>query len=488
MRHFSRTVVRNSAFLMASQMLIKLLSFGFSVVVVRQLGAALFGQYAGVLAFGFLFAFLSDPGLEQYAVREMVRWRDTPDGLERANQLYGDVLTLRFLLSCFVIVLQVSVAWLVGRPLVMVGGIALSSLGLLLYSVQGPSDSVLFGFERLDISAAARVPQQLVFMLVGTVLLWLGIGYYGLIVANLLGIAVMSAICWHGVRTLQIRPRRPVTQHWRELLRASVPFGIIGFTLGLSYKFDSVILNLFRGDLETGYYNVAYNLVFSMFILSNTINTALYPSLTRQASNEPASLNGIYGRMLRYLLLASVPLAFCTYLLADQVILLLYGPGYQASTEVLQIIIWVVPLMFVSEFLGRVLLVSNYERGAARSLMLSTGFNLVCNLLLVPLFGLVAAAIMTVITEAMLVGQYIWLLRRTMRVLPWSYVLVRPLLATILTGGLLLLLRPFIPFLANVAAGIVAYMVLLLALGVVGREELHFIRSIRARSEVTILQ
>jgi len=487
MRHFSRTVVRNSAFLMAAQLLIKLISFAFSVLVVRQLGAALFGQYAGVLAFGFLFAFLSDPGLEQYTVREVARWRDAPDGLARANQLYGDVLTLRILLSCLVIVLQVSVAWLVGRPLVMVGGIALSSLGLLLYSVQGPSDSVLFGFERLGISAAARVPQQLVFVLIGSAALWLGIGYYGLIVANLLGIAIMGAICWQGVRTLRVRPRRPVRAHWPTLLRASVPFGIIGFTLGLSYKFDSVLLNVFRSDLETGYYNVAYNLVFSMFILSNVINTALYPSLTRQASNDPSSLNRIYGRMLRYLLLASVPLAFCTYLLADQVIFVVYGAAYAPSTVVLQIIIWVLPLMFVSEFLGRVLLVGNYERRAARAVVVSTAFNLICNLLLVPSFGLIAAATMTVVTETILVGQYIWLLRETMRMLPWNYMLLRPLLATVLTGGLLLVLRPFVPFPANVAAGVATYLVLLLALGVVGRDELRFVRSIRTSSEATIL-
>ncbi|MES4792646.1 MAG: flippase, partial [Chloroflexota bacterium] len=108
---------------------------------------------------------------------------------------------------------------------------------------------------------------------------WLSLGYYGLIFANLLGILLMAFLCWRGVHRLGVRAQRPRTTVWPRLLRASIPFGIIGFTLGLSYKLDSVLLNIFRGDTETGYYNAVYNLVFSAAILSNALNTALYPSL-----------------------------------------------------------------------------------------------------------------------------------------------------------------------------------------------------------------
>ena len=77
MQQFSRIVARNSAFGMAAQLTIKVLSFGFTVLIVRQLGAADFGQYAAVLAFGGLFVFVADLGLSPYAVREVARWRDT---------------------------------------------------------------------------------------------------------------------------------------------------------------------------------------------------------------------------------------------------------------------------------------------------------------------------------------------------------------------------------------------------------------------------
>jgi O-antigen/teichoic acid export membrane protein len=485
MRQFSRVVARNSAFGMAAQMAIKLLSFGFSVLIVRNLGAADYGQYAAVLAFGAMFVFLADLGLSPYMVREVARWRDVPDGVERVNALFGDVLLLRFLLSVLAALLLIATAWLTGRPMVMTIAIALGTLGLIMYSIQGSSDAMLAGFERLDLSAGSKVSYQLVFVLAGAAALLLGTGYYGLIGANLLGIAVMTIICWRGARTLSLRPSRAVARNWPALLRASIPFGIIGFTLGLSYKFDSVLLNIFRSDAETGYYNAAYNLVFSTVMLSNVINTSLYPSLTRQAASAPHTLPAIYERALRYLLALALPIAVGAAMLADQIVPFLFKAAYLPAVPALQIVICVVPLMFASEFLGYVVLIAGDERRAARAVVVSTGFNVALNLLIVPRFGFLGAAAMTVLTEAVLVGQYLWMQRAQMRKLDWGRVLLRPLLAALLMGGLALALRG-LPLLLNIALAGLAYGGLLLLLGVIGRDELRFVRGLRRGAESSV--
>jgi O-antigen/teichoic acid export membrane protein len=485
MRQFSRVVARNSAFGMAAQMAIKLLSFGFSVLIVRNLGAADYGQYAAVLAFGAMFVFLADLGLSPYTVREVARWRDAPDGTERASALFGDVLLLRFLLSVLAALLLIATAWLTGRPMVMTIAIALGTLGLIMYSVQGSSDAMLAGFERLDLSAGSKVSYQLVFVLAGTAALLLGAGYYGLIGANLLGIAVMTIICWRGARRLGLRPSPAVARNWPALLRASIPFGIIGFTLGLSYKFDSVLLNIFRGDAETGYYNAAYNLVFSTVMLSNVINTALYPSLTRQAVSAPHLLPKIYERALRYLLVLALPIAVGVASLADQIVPFLFKAAYLPATPALRIVIWAVPLMFMSDFLGYIVVIAGQEVRVARAVIVSTGFNVVLNLFIVPRFGFFGAAIMTVVTEAVLVSQYLWMLRAQLRDLHWGYVLFRPLLAALTMGGVVLLIRD-LPLLVNIAVGALSYGGLLLLLGVLGKDELRFVRGLRRGAENSV--
>src|SRR2546423_1330996 len=121
---------------MGAQLTIKLLSFAFSVLVIRSLGAGEFGQYAGVLAFGTAFVFVADLGLAPYVIREVGRWRDVPDGPARTAALFGDILALRLLLSLLASALMIATAWLSGRPPEMVAAIALGAIGLVICSVQ----------------------------------------------------------------------------------------------------------------------------------------------------------------------------------------------------------------------------------------------------------------------------------------------------------------------------------------------------------------
>ncbi len=480
MKRFSFIVLRNSAFGMAAQILIKVLSFGFSVLIVRRLGAGDFGQYSAVIAFGVTFSFISDLGLSPYAVREIARLRDKSDGLEQAEVMYGNIIRLRVILSVVTIVLLGFTAVVTHRPLYLIGAILLNGLGLLIYSVQGASDAVLSGFERLDISSGAKVFNQLTFVVVGAVVLLLGLGYYGLIVAGLLGVGVMAIVCWYGVRSLGVHPLPPRRQDWSGLLKASLPFGIITFALGLSYKFDTVLLSIYRGDLETGYYNAAYNLVFSAVIFSNVINTALYPSLTRQASSSPDHLPRIYERTLRYLMVIALPITVGVWALASQLVPFLYKADYMPAIPALQIVIWVVPLMFATEFLGYIVVIANQERIVARSVTLSTAFNILVNLFLVPRYGFHAAAIMTVATEAILVAQYVWTLRAQIAQINLKTGVALPLLAALTMGGVLLLVRSQVPLLSSITIGAAVYFVMLALLGVVGVEDLRFVRELRS--------
>jgi O-antigen/teichoic acid export membrane protein len=475
---FANTVARNSAWGLGAQLAIKILSFAFSVLVLRHLGAEEYGQYAGVLAFGGLFVFLADLGISQYVVREIARQRNTPGGEQLAESLYASALSLRLLLSLFAATLVVSAAWLTGRPPAMVGAIALGTLGLIMYAVQGTSDAVLGGYERLDLSSAAKIVNQFIFVLVGGVALWFGFGYYGLVMANLLGVAAITFLCWRSVRRLGLRPGSINFAQWPSIVRASVPFGVIGFTLGLSYKFDSVLLNVTRSNLETGYYNAAYNLVFSAAIISNVFNTALFPSLTRRAARSSDSLNQVYDRSLRYLLVAGLPIAVGTCMVADQLIVALYTTDYLAVVPALQVVIWAVPLMFLSEFLGYTAAVQNKERRVARAVLVSTSLNIVVNVLLIPPFGFLAAAIMTVVTEAVLVSQYVWMLRSTLRQLNWKRSLSGSLCAAAAMAGVLAIAHP-LSLLVEIGLGIFTYGLMLLILRMIGPEELLSIKSLR---------
>ena len=293
----------------------------------------------------------------------------------------------------------------------------------------------------------------------------------------------MTVICWRGVRSLGVRALRPNPQVWLRLLRASLPFGIIGFALGLSYKFDTLLLNIYRGDAETGFYNSAYNLVFTAVLISNVLNTALYPSLSRQSVNQPEKLIRSYERALRYLMMASLPIAVGVWALAAQVVPFIFTDAFSPATPALKIVIWVVPLMFASEFFGYIVLISGKESLAARAVLVSTALNILFNAFLVPRYGLLAAAAMTVATEAVLVGQYVWLLRGTLRQVNLRDCLILPLLASVIMGAVTVYLTSQVSFMVNIPISMVVYFTLLFLFKVINRDEWRFVRSLRGGSE-----
>lgn len=483
MSAFARTVVRNSAAGFIAQFAMRVLSFGFNVLVIRQLGAEAFGQYMAIGAFGELFLFIADLGLAPYAVREFARVRELPDAQDRARALFGNLLWLRIALAFVSGACTVAAGVITQRPVEVIVALTVNALFLWVYGIQGASDVTLSGFERLDLSAGAKVLNQLIFVVAGGAALALGAGYFGLIGANLLGGIAMAVVCWRGVRRLGVSPAPPQLADWPRLLRAALPFGLVTFALGLSYRFDTVLLDIWQGDIITGHYRAAYNLIFSLVMISNVINTALYPTLTRQAARHPERVADITTRILRYLLSAAIPLAVGGFLLAGPLVDVLYRAAeYGDSVQALQILIWVLPFMYASEFLGYVILITNRERLVARAVIVSTCVNVILNLILVPRYGLLAASAMTVITEVVLVSQHVWNLRPLSQQIDWGRSLLRPLGAAIVMGVVIAVLTPWLPWWSLIPVGILTYGLAGFLLGAFGFADLAFLRRSRSAS------
>ncbi len=486
-------VARNSLFSLAGQVAVKLLSFAFTVFVVRRLGDATFGRYSTALAYVYLFAIFSDLGLGTYMVREIARDRS------RLADLLSNVIVLRLILSVGTVALIVGSAAASGRPGDVLVGVFVASCMLFAFAIQGPLDSVLIGRERLDYSAVFSVVTQLVFVGLGTLVLLRGLSYVWLLAAQLCSVLTAAALSVVVVRRLSTDGgrrtedgspppfvlSRPSPRKWPGLVRAALPFGVIGFTIGLSYHLDTVLLSTYRSDAEVGWYRAAYNLIFTLTMISHAICLSLYPSLMRQRASMSQGLVRAYERALQYLFMLSIPIAVGTTVLAGPIILNLYREGLAPAIVPLRILIWVLPLLFLSEFLGYIVIIADREQRAARALIVSTTCNVLLNLLLIPRFGYLAASVVTVITEAVLVGQYLWELRRELAGVRHAEAFGKPLLAALIMGLVLLALEVLEAPLsgqaawlaARVALGGAVYAGMLWALKVLGPGEVRFIAS-----------
>lgn len=468
-----RSIARNSALGIAGQLAIRALSVLFGIAVVRRFGSGTFGEYSAVLAFVSLFSVLSDLGLGSWGTRAVAEDR------AQTSALIWRVATLRVLLSGATAIVIIGIAALL-YPLHHVLAIAIATGSLFLFGINGAFDMAWLGHERLDIASTVSVINQLAFVGIGTLVLIAHGGVVALILASLVALSIATIASWRMARRLLAvtAPRASVRGAW-PLICACAPLGIVQISLLVSYKADTVLLSVFRDSATVGIYAVAYNLIFSLMLLSHSVNLALFPALSR-AAKERASLEGLANRAMKYLLVVGVPIAFGGAILAPELIRFLYTDSFQQSATVLRIVIWVLPLMFLTEFCGYYATAIHRERAAGLAATVMAIANIALNIVCIPMFGIWAAAIITVMTEIVFLGLYLWILRDRAAIGALARLGWRPVLAAIGMTAVISVF-PSQMFVLAIVVGALTYAGLFLLMRGFTRDEIAAVVSLRMR-------
>lgn len=393
-RRIIQVVARNTAFMLAAQIVIKILALMFNIYVVRRLGAAHYGRYAAALAYVGIFAMFADLGTSTLSVREMAR--------DESNiaRMTTNVMGLRAILSLITIVIITVSAWLLGKTSDMIWGILIGSCSLLLYAYEGPLECVIISRERLDLSSILQVLNQFVFIVLGTGLLLVGAGYIGLLSASLVGVVAMGFVATVMARRLWgLTFRAPDSRQWKPLLVASAPFAWTGVVSTLVRRFDTVFMSFVLTDEVVGWYNVPYNLMAMVLLLAQSLAMSIFPTLVREYDSGRNSIQDTVQRALRYLLLLSLPVSIGGTLLADLIIEVLYEVEFVPSVLLMRIMIWALPALFMVEVLGRTSSTMHLEKKVAKIAGFLALFSVVLNLILIPTLGALGAAIVMVVTS-----------------------------------------------------------------------------------------
>jgi O-antigen/teichoic acid export membrane protein len=476
----AQRVFRNSAFPMAASLLNKVVDLGFAVVMFRLLGAEGVGAYtfAGVLTT--YFDIVVGWGLATLITRDVAR---DPAG---AGRYLGNASALRFLLWLG----AVGVTALLTGPLApaldigptLALAIWLLVLGLLPSVLSGVVSALFMAHERMDLPAGVTVVSTISKVVLGLVALLAGWGYVGLaavsIVTNVATLLLLAVL--YGLLVGLPRPSVDPRFIW-VMLGTSFPLTINGLLNQLFFKIDVLLLKPLAGDLALGWYSTAYKLIDGLQVIPASFVLALFPLLSRYAHQDRLQLARLGETGLKVLLCLAFPIAVGTTLLAEPVILVLAGPGYlPESAYALQILIWYLPISFVNGLLQYVLIAVNRQRTLSVAFAVGVAFNLAANLALIPTYGYLAAAVVTVVSEVVLLVPFLLVTLREVGSLAVLGVAWRPAAAAAIMAVPIWLLGAWSMPLA-ILAGVLAYGAALLALRAVSGEEYAELKSLVRR-------
>jgi O-antigen/teichoic acid export membrane protein len=210
----------------------------------------------------------------------------------------------------------------------------------------------------------------------------------------------------------QHAPHRADAVRPGRLLRESWPLFINQLLAGLFFKVDSLLLPGLAGIRSAGVYAAAYKVVDGVGVISSSFTFALFPRLARRAESSAHALAYAYRLSVRLLLQAAFPMATGICLLADPIMGIVAGSDFLPSAAIaLGVLIWFLPFSYANGLTQYALIAAGRQKLLTAAFVVALVFNLGANLLLIPRYGFVGAAVVTVFSELVLMVPFGWAAR-----------------------------------------------------------------------------
>lgn len=183
-----------------------------------------------------------------------------------------------------------------------------------------------------------------------------------------------------------------------RLLRGAIPLGATLVIIALYYRIDSIFVYRLSGAAAAGAYAVAYRFLDQAHALPITLCAVFLPLLSAErAAGRPTG--PVFTAYLRVSLLTSVPSVALGVLLAEPIVIGVFGEEYRDSVVLLQLLLLsFVPIM-IGYVLGQIAIVHHQSRRQLAAAIAALALNVILNTVFVPLYGPRAAAVITGLTE-----------------------------------------------------------------------------------------
>lgn len=360
------------------------------VYVARYLGPGNFGLFSYAASFVGLFAGIATLGLDGIVVRELVK-----DG-KRKDELLGTTFVLKIIGSILVLIIIVIAVRFTNNDnftnlliFIIVIGTFFQSFNVINFYFQS---KVLSKY-----TVYTQIFSSIICAAIKLVLIYFNMSLIYFVIVSLL----QSVILASGLIVMYIKQKSSLFK-WRinfdlakNLLKDSWPLILSGIAISMAMRIDQVMLKEYMGSIYVGYYAVGVRLAEAFIFIPMIIGQSLFPKIVKLDFNKEKIFLLLLFRV--FFLLAFI--AVVISLLSNFIILFLFGNEYSASTSVLSILIWTIPFTYFGIITNKILLSLNKQKLIFYKQFSLTILNVCLNIILIPKYGIVGAALATLIAD-----------------------------------------------------------------------------------------
>lgn len=360
----------------------KLISVAAFVIFARALLPQQFGTLVLYSTLGQIAIFLGDFGL--------IQWYQKKAHKENPNDLFSFLINARIL--TLILSLAVTFIFLSSVPTFPPHIILVFLLTMIPDSFFSVVDGIYFHSKK-SFKVSLKVGIRMTLLLLGFFFFRVNATYET--VAYLYFIATTLTLAWYFPwRLLKYFKPQPISKSL-SVLRSSSAYAFLVFTSYAYARGDSVVVGYSLGNAALGLYGAAYRFLEGLSLIPTALSHNLFPESTKE---DNVSLKQVKKMTLTMFLLGTI-IALMLYLNATLLIVTMLGQAYLSAVPLLKIFSLVTLLFFVSSPLNTIVLSSRLVSKFLPFGIANTLLNIALNILLVPFFGVIAAAWVMLATE-----------------------------------------------------------------------------------------
>ena len=386
-------IVNNFSWLLAERLLTMMIALTIGIYSIRYLGVRDFGLLSYVISFVGIFDVIARLGLDSIVVRNLVR----EDSL--SNQLLGTSWVLKI----------ISIA--------TIGLISILSFSIFSDNQQTKwlmiivVFSLIFNaFDVIDFWFQAKLLSQSM-VIVRTIqitinsIIKLIFIHFKLSVFAFAFLFIIDGFIKTVGMIIAYRQQKYSLSQWRfslplakKLLSDSWPLILSSVMVIIYVRIDQVMLGIMADEKAVGIYAAAIRFSEIWYFIPVIICSSVFPAILKAKIQSQSLYNQRLQQLYDLLTWISLTIGLCVCLSAYPAVNFLLGQAYHQSATILILHIWALPFVFLGVGRNQLLVAENLTHFSFWTTALGAISNILLNLILIPTYQGIGAAIATVIS------------------------------------------------------------------------------------------
>ncbi len=381
------------------------LGLAITALLARLLGSANYGTYSVLLSYGVMFQIVADFGL--YLLLAQRIGQDS----SAKSAVIPPILTVRLVFLSTAFAVGAIAAMFVPSTQANLPALLLILLGLACQSIS----QLCMGIYQANRSVTAATVGDTVgrmAQIAGLVWMMQALSY------PILGLPVVAAALVFGIGTVVALGIHlfylPDRQHLaltlsmpalRRVVKESWPLGAMLILNTIYFRIDMLMLPVWRGAAEIGWYALAYRLVENSLFFPAMMGGLLLPHLSAAFyQKQGAHAQQLISEALRVAATAAAVIAVIFIATPKEILVFIGGQEFIGAAPLLRILTLALVVMFFGNIFGFTLVAQKQHTFLMKLYIVLVGVNIVVNIIAIPALGAMGAALATLLTEIIACG------------------------------------------------------------------------------------